>query len=133
MDSVRSHVLDGDGARDVIAQWCLHYLGFELPAAPYGYADLKRDYHDDGDPWGSCMGAWHCIAAELYTRDDAIIPDSWEYRSGSTDPRKPDQDNHLLSDPFAETCALASNDALIRFGNVLQRYSHMLRAKGKDY
>lgn len=135
LDSIRDHVLNGDGARDVIETWTRHYLGYDgLPAASFSYADLKAEYksnHDTGDAWGCVMGAWHVIAAELYNRNE--VPDGWNYRTGSRDPREPDSDDRLLSDPFGEMCALAMSETLIKFGNVLQRYSHKLRQAGKDY
>ena len=95
------------------------------------YRELISDYkmgHDSGDAWGSAMGAFFDLAAELYTRDDSVIPEDWRYRPGAMggDPRDSDSYNFGL---FLG----AATDDLERFGALLHRYTNFLRAAGRDY
>ena len=94
------------------------------------YRDLISDYklsHDPGDAWGSAMGAFFDLAAELYNRGDDI-PDEWGYRPGAMggDPRDSDSYNFELFDT-ADTADLE------RFGALLHRYTDFLRAAGRNY
>lgn len=88
--------------------------------------DLREYYQlmESGDAWGDCMGAWFAVAAELYVRGS--VPENWRFRPGSSDPREPD-------DCWTDELVIHSDDDLIEFGNVLCRYSRMLRNAGHDY
>lgn len=77
------------------------------------------------DPWGSCLECWFDVAAELWMRD--AVPATWDYSPGAAeDPREAES---YWSDWFREI----PTDALVTFGNLLDRYSNKLRAAGKDY
>ncbi len=95
------------------------------------YSNLISDVklaHDSGDAWGSAMGAFFDLTAELWTRDDAIVPDEWRYSPGAAggDPRDPDS-------YFFEVFKSADTADLERLGAVLDRYTGMLRSAGRDY
>ncbi len=95
------------------------------------YRELISDYkmnHDPGDAWGSAMGAFFDLSAELYTRDGAIIPDEWRYSPGAMggDPRDSDSYNFEIFSA-ADTADLES------FGALLHRYTNFLCAAGRDY
>lgn len=92
------------------------------------YLELRQWLAGDdlaGDPWGVVMGHWFDVAAELWWRGE--VPASWGYRPGAVgDPRETDS-------PFADFIREVPSESLVEFGNVLDRYSRMLRAAGKDY
>ena len=95
------------------------------------YRDLISEIkmaHDPGDAWGSAMGAFFDLAAELWIRDDAMIPDEWRYSPGAMggDPREEDSF-------FFHVFAAADTADLERLGSVLHRYTDMLRTAGRDY
>ena len=83
---------------------------------------------DPGDAWGSAMGTFFDLTAELWGRDDATIPDEWSYSPGAMggDPREADS---WLYELFAQ----ADTADLERFGAVLHRWTDMLRAADRDY
>lgn len=95
----------------------------------YTYTEILTEYRlqaDNYDPWGSAMGAWFDVAAELYRRDPDLVPLAWEYRPGA----------YGISEPetyFGEICAETETDALVRLGRVLDRYCDKLRVSGRDY
>ncbi len=94
------------------------------------YADLKSHFRlaCSGDRWGDAMGALFPVAAELYYRGDSVKPDEWRYRPGAMggDPREPD-------DNWYDVARDASTATLERFGALLNRYTDLLRAAGRDY
>jgi len=87
-----------------------------------------------GDAWGDTMGAWFDIADILHC-DGAEIPPDWQYRRGSTLAEDHCREESLF---FADTLddwregAITADD-LRHVGNVLARYSSILRAQGRDY
>jgi len=94
------------------------------------YDDIKTEYklmRDRGDPWGSAMGAWFDLAAELEYRYGET-PSEWQYVPPATagDPREEDS---AYFDLFQD----ASREALVQLGNLLSRYATMLRRAGMDY
>ena len=90
---------------------------------------LRADFRlcRTGDSWGDCMGFWFAVSEELFWHRNVDPPANWRYRPGAAT-RGPDYDNPALM--FLED---ASVDGLIRFGDVLDRYSRMLRAAGRNY
>lgn len=98
------------------------------------YRELISDYkmgHDSGDAWGSAMGAFFDLAAELYGRDDATIPDEWRYRPGAMG-NPCEHDGLLVPHNFGLFVGVATAD-LERFGALLHRYTNLLREAGRDY
>lgn len=86
--------------------------------------ELKVDLHSD--EWGHAMSAWFDVAAEAFHRC-LDIPSHWEYRpSPCNDPRD-------LDSWFARVAVDASDDELIKFGNLMERYTRILQRAGKDY
>jgi len=79
-----------------------------------------------GDPWGTSLAALFDVAAELWWRG-VSIPGHWDYSPGAgSDPREPDS-------YFAVLAADTSDVVLIKFGNLLERYTALCRRYGKDY
>lgn len=95
----------------------------------YAYADIKSEYQlsrDSGDPWGSLMTAWFGLAGELWMRGEAV-PVEWNYSPGAAaDPREPED---YMYDLYKD----ATTEALVRFGNVLERYARFVKRAGRDY
>ncbi len=89
--------------------------------------DLKSEFKltQDGDPWGNAM-IWHFnVADELFSRE-GYVPKHWHYRpspfgrSGEDDP-----EDYLVAE--------SNTDDLVTFGNLLCRYTRLLRHLGHDY
>lgn len=80
-----------------------------------------------GDAWGWSMAWWFAIAGTLHDKGDDIPPE-WHFRASPM--------GGVSSDDFeAQTIAelAISSPALVRMGNVLQRYTERLRRAGLDY
>lgn len=79
------------------------------------------------DPWGTVLGAHFAICDEMlymgYT-----IPHSWGFRPGACHTPERDYDGG-----WAYYFENQPEKKLIRWGNVLSRYSAKLKAAGKDY
>jgi len=98
--------------------------------ALYKYQDLMDEFricYDKGDAWGSVMGTLFPVAAELYYREGPI-PIHWGYSPGAChdDPR--DDEDYMY-----EILNEAETNALVRFGNFLDRFSGFLKRAGEDY
>ncbi len=97
----------------------------------YSYQDLMDEFrmiYDKGDSWGSVMGAFFPVAAELYFRE-APVPPEWGYSPGAgshDDPR--DDEDYLF-----EVLEYADTSALIKFGSFLERFSRLLKRAGEAY
>lgn len=78
-----------------------------------------REHFDSSDPWHSAMSLWFDVAFELHAQG-ADIPARWEYRPGAQNERDPDS-------LFAAEIEGADEKALVRLGNVLERYTRMIR------
>lgn len=92
---------------------------------------LVREYRmmGDCDAWGSAMNAWFAVAHELYARR-ADIPLHWEFKPGcTTTPENARDDDNYWFEAFVGV----SDADLVRFGNILERYSRMLKRAGEDY
>lgn len=94
------------------------------------YKDLKHELRGDLsiDPWGHAMGAWFDIANELWYRR-AAIPEHWEYRPAgpyARDPREP-------GSAWYSVARESKTRDLRRMGNLLERYTRILKLKGEDY
>lgn len=121
-DAIREHFETGDGDARTLAQWAEHY-GFSF--CRYDYAGLKAEYRLDGaDPWGNGMGWFFAVAAEM-DRRNLLIPDEWRYRPNG----------HVadLAEYEPSICAAATDEALERFGALLNRYTRLIKHLGKDY
>ena len=87
---------------------------------------LYKESADTYDKWGSAMGAFFGAAAELSHRGEST-PHHWQYSPGlSDDPREPD--DYLYAD-FAAT----DTDDLVKFGNIMERYTRNLDRIGESY
>lgn len=97
--------------------------------------DILDTYGDPTDPWGSTQEAWFSIADVLYvTRDE--IPSHWKYNNPwppyTVGRRMYEVDGlgiqlwEMLGEDF-------NSDDLRHAGNVLARYSAILKAQGRDY
>lgn len=89
--------------------------------------DLKNEYKltNDGDSWGNSMSWWFAIADELEGNRGLLCPEHWEYRMS---PMRPDNENYEAS-----IVTDYPDDDLIEFGNVLERYTRLLKHLGEDY
>ena len=79
-----------------------------------------RMMFDPGDTWGCVMSALFDIAETLYAWD-AGPPAAWEFRPGLGEPE------------VAEWLEDYDEDTLADFGNALNRWADMLRARGDSY
>lgn len=115
----------------------LHPEGWEevdMPggAAPraYTYDDLRAEFRvcHSGDLWGCCMSWWFTVADEIYWNRDGIeVPDAWQFKPGADGPcNEPGE----LETEMVEG---ATDDALIRFGHLLDRYASALKHAGRSY
>lgn len=92
------------------------------------YEDLKTEYRltNDDDAWGNCMGWLFAVCGEIYMRG-RDIPAAWGYSPGmASDPRDPESYE-------GQSCKLATDQALDKFGENLHRLAGFLKACGKDY
>ena len=78
-----------------------------------------------GDPWGTTMSAWFDIAEILYCRGDNIPPE-WEFRPS---PLIYDLSGGYLVEELSEL----SSDTLRKLGNLLSRYTRILKFYGRNY
>lgn len=96
------------------------------------YQEIRQSFlygFDPGDSWACVMGAWFDVADEI-ERQGGGHPDAWRYRPGACGPPELNEDEATW---FALEIAGADLDALAAFGNVLERWSRMLRHAGRDY
>ena len=95
----------------------------------YEYKDIKAEYNlwgDDGDPWGSAMEMWFAVAGELNERNPELIPTKWQYNPGLGGGKDHDS---MWTELLEET----KTNALVKMGNVMFRYVHILEHKGYGY
>lgn len=93
------------------------------------------------DPWGTAMGWRFGIAHVLHAQDPALVPDAWSFSTAATDTLDTLVDS--ADDDDAETPDVdiavmvdagdTDNDALIYWGNVLARYTHVCERAGRSY
>lgn len=78
------------------------------------------------DPWGSCMTAFFDVAAEMCERG-LDHPEAWCYRPGGG--------GHSieLQSGTAPVVAGLSDDDLFRLGELMHRWSGMLKVAGRSY
>lgn len=97
------------------------------------------EYGYSGDVWADTMGAWFDIADVLYVSGNDI-PAHWEYNQ----PWPSETVESTMFDPdqgsvFAQTTMLDLRDGsltaddLRQAGDVLERYSRILKAQGRSY
>jgi len=96
----------------------------------YGYKALKDEMRllgDWYDPWGEAMGQWFKLCDVLTFERDVVTPAHWGFHPspmGSTN-----EDDDCYVDMMRET----ETDALIQYGNLLERYTRLCTHLGKDY
>lgn len=90
--------------------------------------ELKTEfkYTRTGDAWGETMGAFFDLAEYLFFRRENC-PAAWQYKPGAA-ATDVDAENYWL-ELFEET----ETDALVRFGNILERHARRVRHAGLDY
>ena len=92
------------------------------------YNDLTQLLRDtyDGDSWGNVMEALFESAGHMHARG-LSIPATWLYSPGAggdgTDPEC----------IWYEFCKEATDDALVKFATMLERYSAKPTVAGRDY
>lgn len=94
------------------------------------YKDLKGEFRltSSGDVWGDTMQWWFSIADELYwNREEGVVPASWEFKPAPMGPQNDPEDYITV------VVKSATTEDLVKFGEVLSRYSHFLKLVGKDY
>lgn len=100
-----------------------------------GFVLLHDDFriaHDPHDAWGSVMNWLFAVADVLYHHDPDLIPDAWQYHHGEgCDGNTPDNPDQEIQDGLDD--GTWTPEDLVAFGNVLDRWSDMLRAAGEDY
>lgn len=96
----------------------------------YSYKDMVQEFKismDSGDKWGSAIQTLFAVASELHHRAGYLVPSRWEYSPGaSSDPRDSE-------DYFYAICMDSDSYDLIRFGNLLERYTRNLDRNGHSY
>jgi hypothetical protein len=93
---------------------------------------LKQDLYigfDRGDAWGSAMNIFFGVANELHFRDPEIVPAHWQY----VPPGRRCEDPRDTDDYYYDDLAAAKTDDLIRFGNLMERYTRILDKAGESY
>jgi hypothetical protein len=90
---------------------------------------IKQEYRLTycGDKWGHTMSWLFHIADELYHHRETPVPDDWGFRPSPLGPSN-DPDSYET-----ECVAEATDEELVRFGNVLNRYAGLLKRAGRDY
>ena len=91
------------------------------------YQELKTEIRVDDlahDPWGTGMSWLFSVCDVLTWERSCGTPDHWEFRAGIG----PDSEN------LAFTILNGANDAtLVRFGNLLERFTRAVKHAGKSY
>jgi hypothetical protein len=93
------------------------------------YKELMSAYRNQGscDDWAESMSAFFAVATEAFLRG-LDVPTHWQFRPA------PGLKKHDKDDWFAvEITAHATDEALIRFGNLMERYTRLLDRHGKSY
>ena len=96
------------------------------------FADLKAEYRaiSDGDARGDCMGWWFRIADEIEFKREALeVPDAWRFRPSPMGSVYDAEEGDYVCEALRE----ASDDAVMRFGELMHRLARALRHAGKDY
>ena len=103
-----------------------------------------------GDPWGTAMGWLFGVARVLDALGDVDhpVPDRWQFRrspadrftvaeiTGGVDTENDDPDDREFPDCLVAADVLSGATTatdLVRWGNVLDRYTELCRRHGKDY
>jgi len=82
-----------------------------------------RETADNGDRWGSAMGAFFDVAEILYLEADGEVPDEWQYRPSPLLREVSDENKYSGYD----------HEELAAFGHLLSRYTSILDGKGLSY
>lgn len=97
---------------------------------PLTYDDLKSEFRiaSSGDAWGDVLHWWFAVAEEIhFNRPRLLVPRDWQFQPSpmgmSSDP----------DDYATGAVALATDDALQRFGALLNRVAGALKRAGKGY
>lgn len=77
------------------------------------------------DPWGTSIAAFFDVAAEMYNRD-MDIPVDWHYCPSQLGVNVEDD---ILADLFSR----CETEDIRYIGDLLHRYTNMLKIAGKDY
>ena len=103
-----------------------------------GYKALRFEFatgFDSGDAWGSTLEWWFAAAETLY-HHGVKLPDEWQYHDSPVHT----DDNYGADDDYATSIvtdllnsAAVTQDDLLTFGHVLDRYANVLKDEGKDY
>lgn len=99
-----------------------------------GYQNLAGEFRmafDGSDPWGSAMGWFFGVADVLWHAGEDSIPPEWEYGHSPVCDGPEDYPDAEISEMF-DSGEIDLAD-LVRFGNMLSRYTDILRAAGHDY
>lgn len=100
-----------------------------------GYQYLAGEFRvafDGADPWGSSMGWFFAVAETLWHRSAADIPAEWQFGHGmGCDGSSDDYPDAVVMEMYDS--GQVSDADLVRFGNVLSRYTDLLRAAELDY
>ena len=94
----------------------------------YTYADIKAEYRcqaDLGDPWGSAMQWFFAVADSVVFYHDLDAPQEWMFR-----PSPMGADDESDQYQFLKECEPC---AVLRFGNLLNRYCDKLELAGENY
>jgi len=88
-------------------------------------ADFKMSFDDDA--WGHTMNWLFHIADELYHNRETPVPEAWRFRPSPLGPiNEPDEWETTI-------VQAATDEELVSFGNLLNRYARALKYAGKDY
>ncbi len=85
---------------------------------------------DHGDRWGSTMGWWFAAADWLHFEGDGDVPESWGYKPGIG----ADDDRHEYQViAYLVGYGQITDDDVRHLGNLMERLSVILKARGEDY
>lgn len=95
----------------------------------YTYKDAVAEFKMfcDGDLWGTAMEWWFTVADEIYWNRDFEVPESWRFKPSPIGPAN-DPDNYET-----EVVRGMTDNDLLKFGNLINRYCRLLRNHGLDY
>jgi hypothetical protein len=92
--------------------------------------DLQTEFkltYDKGDQWGSCIQWLFAVCDYITFETDEYVPSEWEFRPSICGAN---EDCYYFQ--TLKELNITSKDAL-HFGNLLVRFSELLKRKGFDY
>lgn len=96
---------------------------------------IEIDNGRNGDAWGSSMCAWFDIAHAIEHYGTDYVPHAWNYRDsmGCRGLDKHESGENDSARSLAAGILRGRESDIVRAGNVLKRYTRILKRAGRDY